>query len=449
MPGAPLSRFTMSYFAVSIACLLLALLGMTAGFGYPSDSLAAPDTLVIVHLLTIGWLGLLFCGALLQFVPVLSAAAPRLTCLSAPALILLIIGLAALLAGFLALGGRLNVDLLIIMPVGALSLAAGFVCLSLSFVWTMLSQRSVDHSGWMVLIGLISLLVTIMLGASFTGLLSGTADLGGVPALLEAGVSVHALSGLLGWMSITAAGVSYRLFSMFMVAPATGLRTRPLLASIITGLGVLWFGPFVENARSPVAASLPWASLALLACGMCVFFSDIAGMVRARRRKTLELSTLLGLCALGYLPFGFALLTWAAIAPQSETVIAAVIYVLAMGWFSGLGLSQLYKIVPFLTWLETYGPVMGHAPVPRVQDLIRDRRARLWFILYHAGVVVGLTALLADALILFRMAAGLQLVAVTMLALEFIRARRLAYAPKDIGLPSGTVRPHLFYAHQT
>ncbi|MFD1745904.1 hypothetical protein ACFSE1_10570 [Rhizobium helianthi] len=446
MSGAPLSRFTMSYFAVSIACLLLGLTAMATGFGYPSGGMGAPDTLVVVHLITIGWLALLFCGALLQFVPVLSAATPRLGCLAAPALILLISGLSALLIGFLALGGRLDVDLLI-MPAGALCLAAGFVCLSLPFAWTILSQKSVDHSGWMVLIGLISLLVTITLGGSFTGVLSGMAGVESVPELLTAGVSVHALSGLLGWMSITAAGVSYRLFSMFLVAPATGLRTRPMLASLITGLCVLWFGPLIENSSLPGAGSLQWGALALLACGVWVFSSDIAGMVRARRRKALELSTLLGLGALGYLSLGFALLAWAAMVPDAQTLPAAAIYVLAMGWLSGLGLSQLYKIVPFLTWLEAYGPVMGRAPVPRVQDLIRDRRARIWFLLYHAGVVVGLIALLADALIMFRIAASLQLVAVSMLALEFIHARRLTYVPEDIKFPVGMIRPYLLYAH--
>jgi hypothetical protein len=107
MIGASTSRWTMSYFAVALAWLFIALALMIAGVGYPAAELTAPDTLVLVHVVSIGWLSLAMCGALFQFVPVLVVKPLFSEKWASPALGLLTAGLVSLLAGFLALGGRL------------------------------------------------------------------------------------------------------------------------------------------------------------------------------------------------------------------------------------------------------------------------------------------------------------------------------------------------------
>ncbi len=105
MIGTALSRWTMSYFTVALVFLVGAQMLMVAGYGFPAVAAEAPETLVLVHMVTIGWLSMLMCGALFQFVPVLIAQPLRGERLVLPALICLLTGLAFLLAGFLQLAG--------------------------------------------------------------------------------------------------------------------------------------------------------------------------------------------------------------------------------------------------------------------------------------------------------------------------------------------------------
>src|SRR6476659_8134946 len=118
MIGGSLFRWTMAWFAAALAWLLVALGLMLAGIGYPAADIASPDTLVLVHAVTVGWLSLAMCGALFQFVPVLVAKPLFAEQWALPALGLLTSGLVCLLAGFLAMGGRLP-PALWLLPLGA------------------------------------------------------------------------------------------------------------------------------------------------------------------------------------------------------------------------------------------------------------------------------------------------------------------------------------------
>jgi hypothetical protein len=126
--------------------------------------------------------------------------------------------------------------------------------------------------------------------------------------------------------------------------------------------------------------------------------------------------------------------------------VGAVVFLVVFGWLSGLGLAQLYKIIAFLTWLECYGPVLGKAPTPRVQDLVVEAHAKGWFLLYFLAVWAGTAALLAGHAIAFQASAAAMLAATGGLIAQFVRTRRLAEVRGDASLPQGAHRPRLLFS---
>jgi hypothetical protein len=127
--------------------------------------------------------------------------------------------------------------------------------------------------------------------------------------------------------------------------------------------------------------------------------------------------------------------------------IGAVVFLIAFGWLSGLGLSQLYKIIAFLTWLECYGPVLGKAQTPRVQDLVVERRAMKWFVLYFLAVWTGAVTLLAGYPSVFRGAAAMMLAATIGIIVQLVLIRNLKDVRDTLRFPKGASKPHLLLSH--
>lgn len=448
MHGASISRWTMSYFASALGFFIVGLAAWGCGYGLPTEAVGAPDTLAVLHLFTIGWLGLLFCGALLQFVPVLAATHLRMAWLAGPALLILLAGSGTLTVGFLALGGQVDLDVSI-LAVASVFLAAGFGCVTVQLSATILSQKAFDMPSMLVASGLVALLATVGMGVSFAGVLSGVLEIPLLASVLPDLVPYHTASGLLGWMTITAVGVSYRLFAMFMLAPEKGHSRVAVTLFGVLALAVLYLGFVSELLKQPFASFAPMLSVAFAIAFLVFYGWDVLRMFRARRRKVLELNSLAGLIALTFLGAAMAMLSSASLLNLDKTYAVAAFYLLGLGWLSGLGLAQLYKIVPFLTWLETYGTVMGKSQVPRVQDLVDEGHAKVCFGVFYLSVCLGAIAIVADNNLLLRTASWCQCVAVMSLAMEYLRARRLSYAPVQMRLPPGAVRPHLIYAKTT
>jgi len=442
VPGVTLSRWTMSYFALALLCLMGALALMAGGFGYPAAEIAAPQTLLLVHLIALGWLSLLLCGALFQFVPVLIARPLHSDSLPLPTLVCLTSGLLLLLCGFLHLAGWPGPRG--VLPLGGALLVLGFALAIHNLARTMWAAPSVGLPARFVAVGLACLGATALLGFVFTLFFGGVSSAPLVAALTVEGLPLHAVAGIGGWLTFTAMGVSYRLLAMFMLAPelegrstkaALWLGAAALTTVIVGGVAAIALGYGPDWAL--VAGSL----LGLAALGL--YGRDIARLYRARKRRVIELNSRMAGVALAHLAATAALAVVLIATGTLGRHVGALVFLAAFGWLTGLGLAKLYKIVAFLTWLECYGPVLGKVETPRVQDLVAEPKAAPWFWLYFAATDFVVLMLLAEAPGLARIGAAAMLLAVGAVVHQLWRIRRLADVRQAARLPQGVSRPHV------
>ncbi len=424
MPGQHLSRWTLAWFGSALLFLLASCGLVLLGAGGPQDWSRGAG-LALVHLLTLGWLSQVMLGALIQFVPVLAARPLALPGLALPALIAMSLGTATLAAGFLYFDGHDAMrPLFLIAPV---IIGLGFTFVALMIGATLLDKSCLHLPGVrFVILAVIGLAGLWTSGAAMVLTLTGSAVLRDLTEALP----LHILLGIGGWLSVAAFGVSYKLFSMFLLTAETGGALRK--ASFVmagAAVGVLLAGLVLTLAGSATGTVLA-IGIALLALTAPCYLAEITRLWRSRRRPVPETNMLwsraalaaLGLSAALAVPGWFLGGTWAE----------AAIFVALIGWLSVLTLAQMVKIVSFLTWIQIFAPLIGRRPVPMVDKLTDAHAVGTALTLWVSGTVIGGLALLLTSTAGFRVAAALLCLGAVGIIRELISIRHLAHlTPSD------------------
>ena len=420
--GAGVSRWTMLHLGAAMIALLLAQALIVWGYVDPINALRAPETLVGVHLMTIGWLSLLMLGALYQFVPVITNSNLFSQNLPIIGFVSISIGLCGMVAGFVALGGNDLVPLAC-LPVGGTLVLIGLVIGAFNIGATLWNARPLPIQAYFVAAGIGFLLLTGTMGLIFALALTLPSPSGWLTQMLQQGLIAHVAAGLGGWFTLTAMGVSYRLLSMFMLAPEEASRST-YTALILTPAGLLitMAGALFSGGGERISL-LVLSGAAMAGLGIVFYLADVSHLYHIRKRRHLELNSMAAAAALGCLALSVLATAVVVVTKTFELHAGALGYLFVFGWLSGLGLSQLYKIVPFMTWLDVFGKRLGKGPVPRVQDLVEERRARHWFVLYFGSVIVATVAVFFSDSSVFLFASYVQLAATGLIGFELWQAR--------------------------
>ncbi|MEW5789778.1 MAG: hypothetical protein AB1899_18205 [Pseudomonadota bacterium] len=346
------------------APLFLAAAGLLAAADAAwSRDVQALQSLALVHLLVLGFLGMVMLGALTQMLPVLAGAPlPGLKGVIRLAHGGLLLG-TPLLAWGLAGGGPLPLT-----GAGCL-LALGLLPFLLATALSLARGRRLDTTRAMAL-ALLALAATLALGLVLLTWLAGLwspAD----PADL---LARHALMGLGGWIGILVMGVAWQVVPMLQLTPAyPPALTRALLLAGALGLAVILLAP----------PAWRWAGETLLALAALAFAVGTLDRQWRRKRRVPDVT-------LDYWRLGMACLIAAVlllpVADEGRTGVLAGLLFLA-GFAVAVVNGMLFKIVPFLAWfhLQAQKGILAQG-LPSMKDYLPDGRARIQFRLHLAAL---------------------------------------------------------------
>ncbi len=380
---APALGLPFRYFAAGLVFLALFSLLLPFNGKLFLGSFKMPGLLAMVHILTLGWITTTILGAAFQLVPVALQVGLHSERLANALLPFYLAGVGTLLLALWRFQGTwliVGASLLLLAALAYLYLMAR--TLARVRRWDVVAAHVAASVACAAMIPILGLLLALNNRTGFLGM-----------AYL-ATLKSHLLLAVLGYVSLLILGVSYKLVGMFTLAEDL-LPERLAWAEFALTLGGL--AGLSLAFYLPALRWLGWlGGLAFLA-GVGLFASILSRLYRRRRRRRFDINTPftqtgVALFIVTLLAAGLGLTGWV---PLPATWWPAIGWLLLLGWVGQIMVGQMYKIVPFLTWLHRYADLVGREPVPGLDDLYNRRPALIGYGLWNLGVVLGAVAILA------------------------------------------------------
>lgn len=336
-----------------------------------------PLMMILAHAFLLGFVGLVMIGSLFQMLPVVAGTAVARPVFHSRILLpLLLLGLAALLAGFVNFNWRGWRASVIILA------AALFYFLVIFFGRLRKVKLTTPAVLGMNLAGF-SLLWVVALGAAFIAMLSGFRIFKVFrPSLTD----VHLSWGVAGWIGLLIQGVLCQVIPMFFVTP-------PFSKTLVRWQMAVLFAALTAKSALVLSALLDPIPLMILdwLVYACLFFGAAYSLRLSfrRKRKVSDLSLWLIRFGLGAVLAGTVLLSL-----HQPPVSAFAFQVIVLFGINSVVLGMLFKIVPFLVWFHLQAQAMDallqgrNVAVPTVKEIVSDRTTKTQMV-FHGTMLLG------------------------------------------------------------
>jgi hypothetical protein len=335
--GAPASfRLVASCLVASLVCWLLAALALLrAGRDLAAGWFVAPDVLLAVHLVALGYLPLAVAGAALHVLPTLLRSRGRAYRGW--------IGLVGLCAGpFLAVGiARHRAGL--VWPAAALVTVAAVALLSEIAVLVLRAPRSrmLLASRFGVATSGLHALLAFLLGPVL--FLHGWRPWLGIPH--ERLIAIHVHLAIIGWLTLLIVAVGRTLGPMLALAPSEPVRRLPFEEIGLTA--GLWLAVAGLALGSDALVVVGYAGIVL---AVSRFGRVVLGAARRNRLRALEGPIVHFLAGLAFLVQAAAVAGIMLVRSTSPRLLTAYVLLVLLGWGAGVTLGHVGKLLSLSAW---------------------------------------------------------------------------------------------------
>jgi hypothetical protein len=406
----PPFRLTAQHFGAALLWLLVGASGLVVIAGdLAAGNFLAPHVLAVTHVFTLGVLTTTIYGALYQFFPGALGVSIRSVRAAHWTWALHTTGTLLLVTGFWRWRP-------VLLGAGWLLLFGGVFGSS----WNLLPQRRRAPHGLLVgryvSAGHIALGTALLVAAARIG-----NSLGWWPMDRMAVIASHFHLAVFGFVVFTAVGVGSWMLPMFLLAaraptwPLRWIGPVGLLGLALLTTGALGVWPAVTRTGG-----------ALVLASALLYLTQLALYFRHAERRPIDPA--LAHVAAGVVHFALAVVIGATILAGNDAARTWTAYGLLaiVGWLVLLVVGVLYKILPFLAWMNLFGPRAAQAGAPTQNDLTSTAMVRMSLALLVPGVwgLVGGTLLGRHALTVA--GASLYLAGVATVLGQYVRILLLA-----------------------
>ncbi len=379
----------------------------------------APPTLAIVHLMTVGVMLQVMCGALLQFIPVATGGN-----IWRPAWIANIVHPMSILAALVLVAGFLTSNA-VLLEVGASLFVVAIGIYGLAVGFAVFRTPAKNPTVVALRLAIVGLAATVVSGTVLAETLQGRTRLSARQL-----VGVHAQWGLIGWALMLLMGVSFFVVPMLQMTRPYPKRLQQSVPPVLFGLLAL------GTAQLGWHAPRLWRSLELAAVvlGAAAYALTTLWLQQRRQRKSRDPTSLLfsvAMICILLAGVSWALLWWWG--PSAQTAPAALWIgaLVLQGVFGSVLCGMLYKIAPFATWMRLQRLDLTMATRLNTRTLLPEGQITLQWRLHGLALLVLLGATVVPDLT--RPAAVLLIASYACLGWNLITVVRgyLRYRPTD------------------
>ena len=328
----------------------------------------ALDSIVITHIITIGFFSFVMFGALTQMLPVLAGAKMYKVELATK------IAYSAMTAGLVMMVLGLVLKSSLFSLFAFILLGSGFMIMIISTLYAIKNIENITSTirGMATSIFFAFFVVLMGLFLLYSYIDDSYWEFHSIVA------NIHSVSAIFGFVGILIIGVSFQVLPMFYVAPKFKIFCKNYVISLISIGLLLWLFLNLFADKYAIVGKF-WIALFFWA-----FATTVWKKLNERKRPISDVTIWYWRASSIFLTVGSFLWIFDEFFQEEYVVLVAIL--IGGGFILSILIGMLYKIIPFLVWFHLNA--MGYMSIPTITEMIDKELATIQYIFFIFSIVM-------------------------------------------------------------